>query len=143
MARLKLGASEGIDPSKNATEVFHGCPDCLVRAVGSTSGSAVFGASLLPQQRERGSAQTSKKRGSLAGNEVQKDRSKTPAKTEGGQNAQAAKAPGGASEPSAAYQESLRQTVERRRQRRRAGSRMPVIPQEPWVRLFPGRCRQL
>ena len=77
-----------------------------------------FGVAFCLSSGKEAQAQTSKKRESLAGKEVQKDRSKTPAKTEGGQNARGAKAPGGASEPSAAYQESVRQTVERRRQRR-------------------------
>jgi hypothetical protein len=77
-----------------------------------------FGVAFCLCSGQEARAQTSGKRGSDAGKEPQKDRSKTPAKTAGGQTARGAKAAGGASEPSAAYQESLRQTVERRRQRR-------------------------
>ncbi len=77
-----------------------------------------FGVAFCLCNENQAQAQSAPKRGSETGNEAQKDRSKTPAKTDGRQTARGAKAPGGASEPSAAYQESVRQTVERRRQRR-------------------------
>jgi len=118
MMMLKAGASEWIDSSTDATEIFMDAPVIRSMPLAPILVGLFLVVAFCLSGGNQVQAQTSARRGSEAGNERQKDRSKTPGKTDGRKSARAAQAAGGASEPSAAYQESLRQTVERRRQRR-------------------------
>lgn len=98
-----------------------------LRPVASILSGLLFSAVVCATSETYAQAQTPAQGKSKAGAGSQKDRSSAVGKADGrgtgapggAAGAGAAKAPGvGAGEPSAAYQESLRQTVERRRQRR-------------------------